>query len=220
MLAEIADTSIRRVRIVDDEQSVRDAYEYLVEELELEPIAVEGPLPALDDFIDETIHGADAAICDYKLRIRQYATFDGAETVARLYGKKFPAILCTRWELASLDEIRPYRRFIPVMLRPDELDPASLVQGFQRCIDEFKGTFQSNRRPWRTLVRIEEIDMDRQCLYLVVPGWNRNEVIRLRTSDLPKEIFERIGDQKRFHAQINIGAEGSEELYFERWEAS
>ena len=165
MLAEIADTSIRRVRIVDDEQSVRDAYEYLVEELELEPIAVEGPLPALD-------------------------------------------------------EIRPSRRFIPVMLRPDELDPASLVQGFQRCIDEFKGTFQSNRRPWRTLVRIEEIDMDRQCLYLVVPGWNRNEVIRLRTSDLPKEIFERIGDQKRFHAQINIGAEGSEELYFERWEAS
>lgn len=218
MPLEIADTSIERVRIIDDEPDVREVYRYPVEELDLEPIPVEGPLPDLNDFVIETITAADAVICDYKLRIRNYANFDGAETVARLYKEKFPAILCTKWELAGLDEMRKYRRFIPVLLSPDELDPDSIVQGFQQCIEEFTEIYKTNRRSWRTLVRVEDFDTERQNLYIVIPAWDPSKVIRLMGNDLPSGIIERLGDQTRFHAHVNVGAERNEDLFFEKWE--
>lgn len=219
MTLMLAGRSIHRVCIVDDDPNARIAYEYPVEDLSLQPVPVEGPLPALDLFIEQTLQGTDAAICDYRLGVRSYANFDGAESVAMMYQNQFPSVLCTRWETASIDEMRRYRRYIPVLLRPDELNPDSLVQGFECCIEEFQGKFRPSRRPWRTLVRVEEVDYERSYLYIVIPGWDTNEVIRLCLEDVPSDIRERIGRQMRFHVQVNMGAESSEELYFEEWES-
>jgi len=63
------------------------------------------------------------------LKVKTYATFNGAELVASLYDRKLPAILCTRFEFADLDEIRPYRQRIPALLRPDELDVDFALHG-------------------------------------------------------------------------------------------
>lgn len=220
MTLTLADRSIHRVYIIDDDPNVRIAYEYPVEELSLQPVLAEGPLPALNDFIAQTLQVAEAAICDYRLRVRNYANFDGAESVAMMYENQFPAVLCTRWETASIDEMRRYRRYIPVLLRPDELNPDSFVHGLECCIEEFQGKFRPSRRPWKTLVRVEEVDPERSYFYVVIPGWDSNEVIRIRLDDVPSDIQEHIiGEQMRFHAQVNMGAEGSEDLYFEEWES-
>ena len=212
---------IERVQIVDDDPMVRAAYKYPVEELQLEPILAEGPLPVLDQFITDTLRGADAAILDHQLRARNYANFNGAESVARLYQEGFPAVLCTTWADAKIDEMRRFRRFIPVILRPDELEPDSLVHGFERCIEEFNGRYRPSRKPWRSLIRVEDVDDDewRGFLFVVIPGWDPNEVIRLRRNDVPGDIRERIeAGARRFHAHVNIGAETHEELFFEDWE--
>ncbi len=210
---------IERVQIVDDDPMVRAAYEYPVEELQLEPILAEGPLPVLDQFISETLTGADAAIFDHQLRVRNYAVFNGAESVARLYKHQFPAVLCTTWADAKIDEMRRYRRYIPVILRPDELDPDSLKHGFEHCIKEFNGVFRPSRRPWRALVSVEDVGQDEwsQFFFVTIPGWDPKEKIRLRLQDVSK-IRALIQPGALFHAQVNLGAESQEELYFDAWE--
>jgi hypothetical protein len=219
MTLQLADISIDRVYIIDDDPNAREAYAYSVEDLNLQAVLAEGPLPALGEFIEHTRNSAEAAICDYKLNIRNYAAFDGAQSVTLLYQSQFPVILCTRYEIASIDEMRPYRRYIPVLLKPDELSPDNLIQGFERCIGEFRGEFRPQRRPWRTLVRVDSVDYERSNLYIVVPGWDLNQVVSLHLDDVPPIVRECVSrNQDRFHASVNIGAEGYEDLYFEAWE--
>lgn len=215
----ISGKSIERVSVIDDDRSVRDAYEYAIEELQLKAISEEGPIDNLEQFVQITSSKSDAAICDHHLKVKMYAKFNGAQLVSRWYQNKFPAVLCTRLE-GAIHEIRKYRRFIPVLLQPDELEPESMIKGFQRCIEEFGEKFQPSRRPWRTLVRIEEVDAEgvNKSFHIVVPGWNPNKFIQLQCKDVPKEVQSRIAVGARFHASVNIGATKIEDLYFEEWE--
>lgn len=219
MTCVIAGRAIEQIRVVDDDPLVRAAYEYPVEDLGLRPVLADGPFHDLAGFVEETIVTADAAICDYHLRVRNYASFDGAASVAALYQKEFPAVLCTRFvdDAAAIVEMRRHRRYIPVLLNPDDLHD-NLVLGLEQCIEEFGGNFSPSRRPWRTLVRVEAVDHERSLFYVVLPGWSPLEVIGLRTDDVAPEIQERLDHQARFHALVNIGAEGNEDLYFDKWE--
>src|ERR1700740_3510201 len=122
----IAGTEIRTVEIVDDRPEVRESMAFPVEELDLQALKYDGPIGDLDKFIDEVRHSAEAVICDHHLRIGDYSRVNGSEIVARLYRDEFPALLCTRWQQADLQEMRPLRRFIPVLLEPGELTPDTI----------------------------------------------------------------------------------------------
>ena len=210
--------SINTVWLIDDDPKVRNTYEFPVEDLQLKAVSESGPLLDLDTFINR--RAADAAICDHHLTPRNYAHFKGAELVARWYKMRFPAILCTRVENA-IDEIRPFRRHIPVLFKqPDELNPDSLRMGFEKCIAEFNGTFSPTRRGWRTLVRVVDVDAvsTNQVVFVVIPAWNKDREVRLQIAELPKKIQALLDPSKRFHAVVNIGAENHEDLFFEDWE--
>lgn len=218
MTLTIRDRVIDSVCIVDDNPDNRSANTWIVEDLNLQPVPADGPLGSLNQFV-RTVQGmAQAAICDYMLSMKNYATFNGAQLVAQQYQNQFPAVLYTKWEIADIAEIRQYRRFIPVLVGPDELDTDSLVYAFERCIEEFDGEFQASRRPWRTLVRVENVDYERGYLYVVIPGWDSKQGVKLLLDNLPHKVRERVEHQERFFAQVNIGAEANEDLYFEMWE--
>ena len=213
----LRDRQIQRIQIVDDDPYVRESHKELVEDMELLPVNGQARLPNLDQFILDVQQNADAAICDHHLTPRQYASFKGAEAVATLYHQRFPAILCTKYEEANLDEIRPFRRQIPVLLTPSELNLQSVRKGFEICVEEFNNNYLPSRRPWRTLIRVD--DADNVFAYLIVPAWNPQRVVRLLLSEIPTIIRQRIeSGQERFHAKVNIGAEQAEDLYFTDWE--
>lgn len=216
MSLAISNRSIERVLILDDDIGARMAYSYSIQDLNLEPIRVDGPLLTIQGFLATIPNGAEAVICDHHLRKRQYANFDGAETVAALYCKKIPAVLYTRYE-DIIDDIRPYRQYIPAMLAPD-FEPESLVHGFRQCIEEFGQIFRPSRRPWRALVRVERIEEERSLVHVVIPAWDPDTVIRYPMEFLPEAMRNRLNVQLRFHAQINLGAETRDELYFKDWE--
>ncbi len=218
MALEILDTSIERVAIIDDDPSVRDSYEFSVEDLKLEPIQEAGPIRDLDNFVIKAMAQSEAAICDHHLRVSNYAVFDGAELVAAFYRLNFPAVLCTRWEKARIHEIRRFRRRIPVLLNPEDLNPENIAKGFEFCLREFRSEFSPSRRPWRTLVRVADADQIKGFFDVVVPGWDPREVIRLRTDEIPERFRRRIAPGVRLYAHVNIGAESQEELFFEYWE--
>jgi hypothetical protein len=211
--------TLNRIAIVDDDKAVRDTYETSIAELQVEAVNEAGPLPTLEEFVIAAPTRADAAVCDFKLRVKNYAAFDGAELVARWFEHGFPALLCTKWDRASIDELRRFRSKIPVLVRPTELDPDRIVAGLAICIQEFAGRLLSSRKAYRTLVRVEEVTVDRlPYAYVVVPAWNPSEVVRLLMSDIPANVQPRVKAEARLYAEVNLGAESYEDLFFRSWE--
>jgi hypothetical protein len=217
----IAKRSIKKISIIDDQAPVRESYELSVEDLGLESVSEVGPLEKLPLCVEAVSKRADAAICDYNLKVKAYSSFNGAELAAEFYKVRFPAVLCTKWHTAVIDEMRPFRRFIPSLVDPAKLDPTSIKIGIESCIREFDGDFRAVRRPWRTLIRVEDIrktDQGSEFVYVVVPAWNSNEVVKLPAMLIPPEVFQQLGAGSRLHAKVNLGALGNEELFFEDWE--
>lgn len=215
---QVANTTIQSIAVLDDDPSSRRAAKFSIEELGVKAILEAGPY---NDFraVDEMTKAADAAICDHHLRKNSYAVFDGAAAVAFCYQKRFPALLSTNWEGPQILGIRQFRRQIPVLLRPADIEPASITHGFEKCIREFQGSFDPDRKPWRTLVRIEDVDADVSQLYVIVPAWNPDQPIHLSYVSVPPEVRSAtVGS--RFHAQVNLGSERPEDLYLDGWETS
>ena len=125
-MLSLGGTQIERVSVIDDDPTNRDGYALFVEELSMEAVNEKGPFASVAACVATVTGTAHAAISDFKLRVKNYATFNGAELVASLYQNRVPAVLCTRFEFADLDLIRPFRAQIPSLLRPDELDAETL----------------------------------------------------------------------------------------------
>jgi hypothetical protein len=118
--------------------------------------------------------------------------------------------------------MRLYRRYIPSVISPGELDPEAIVEGFKRCVQEINGDFLPSRKPWRTLIRVVEVgsNLEDKVFYVVLPAWNSTEIIRLPFNLPPREFLEYVRVGSRFYAQVNIGAQDQNDLYFDKFELS
>jgi hypothetical protein len=104
-------------------------------------------------------------------------------------------------------------------MTPDELDPDSLAIGLAESIRELTVDFRPSRRPWRTLVHFLDEDPGNSGTYFIdVPGWDVDEVLRVRLEDLPGLVRSSVAPGFRCHAQANLAAELSEDLYLSEWE--
>lgn len=209
------------VSVVDDDKDAREGLASAVEELGLSPVLENGPIHDLTNFVGGMAGRAQAMLCDYHLKKRNYSADDGDRIVFECYEKMIPAVLCTvktDWDTTLLHR---YRRNIPCLLEPEEINPDSLRSGFTRCVEEFSGRFSPAREPIRALIRIEETVDDEDYFYVVVPGWDPVQNVRLFKDDVPVHLWDQIEPGRRFHTQVNIGAERHEELYFDflSWEA-
>ncbi len=203
---------------MDDQPEARESYEFSVLDAQLLALPEVGPLPELADFWSGLSTRADALLSDYKLRVRQYARFDGAELVAYCYDKGYPALLCTRYRDALHEDIRAYRSKIPVLLEPDELEPDRLRAALQEVVKELDNGPAANRRGWRTQVHVLEVDQNLDLAFVELPGWHSPAVIRLKMKYLPEQLRRELGPDYRCYARANLGAEETHELFFTHWE--
>lgn len=204
---------VSSVLIVDDEDEARRSYSWLIADLELDPRRVDAPdPPSLRAFADRIPELADAVLCDHHLRKHNYAQFNGAELVSLLY-ESVPAVLCTRWEERDIDEIRPYLDRIPVLLRRTDED--SLRRGLESCAREYAEGRPPSRRPWKTQVHVQEVEGD--TVYVNLPGWTSLHVFGLRRAALPSHVDAVLTDDLRLYAEVNLGAEAPEDVYFRTW---
>ncbi len=218
MLQTLDGSALHKVAVIDDDREVRDSYAEFLVDLGLKPIDEEGPLGPLDRFVEESRRRSQAAICDHRMKIGTYAGFDGAQLVSEYYQKGFPALLCTRFE-EVIDEIRPHRKHIPILLTSEELDPDTVRFSFERLLAELGGQIPPSRRPWRTLVHVYDVDPDRGFFHIFVPGWDPHRGLRLRIEDVkPEAVRSHLREDSWLHAHVNIGAENHEDLFFENWE--
>jgi hypothetical protein len=222
MAIELRGRVIDKVAIIDDEPEVRRGYGYTVQNADLTPCPQEGPLgTSVEDFLQRftLAKTADAGLCDFQLSGKTYATFSGAELVARLYREGFPTLLCTRYEKIQIPNIAPYRRWIPSLLKPSELDEESLIKGIDDCLFELEGNFRVTRRPWRTQVHFISREDDHSDMFFAeIPAWEGNEIIKVRLRDLPEPMRSLVTPDFRCYAQVNLGADAFEDLYWCNWE--
>ncbi len=212
MPSAVLPDTIKRVAIIDDNARGREAMAEIVQDASLEPIVQTDRLLSLKECVRALTRQADAAICDHRLKPGNYAAFEGADVVAALYGVRFPAILVTAYSL-EVDLIRLVRRRIPVVVKGGYLGSQDIASGIRQCLDEFSSVYADDRRPWRTLIRVQSIDQ--QTVSVVLPAWNPAVAL-----SLPKSLFNASLGQleagTRLFGEVNIGASNSDDMYFDK----
>jgi len=214
----LAGREISNVLVVDDDPAARDAFSEIIVDMGLNPISEQGPLENLKAFVNSVSQKADAVLSDYRLKPRNYSVFEGDSLVAECFSQNIPAVLCTTYAAADFMLDRRLVRRIPVLLRDTNPEPDDVEAALEKCIGELQGRVAPSRRPWRTLVRVYDIDLDRGFFYVIVPGWDARTKIRLDLDNVPEHIRKLVNPEKRFHAQVNIGAQSAHDLYFDDWE--
>lgn len=215
MAITIDDRHISRVCIIDDDDSSRDVLKYTIEDSDLEAAPQNDGVANVENFL-LSITQNDAIVSDHHLRKKNYFPEDGAVVCSRCYDKYIPSLLVTKWEQAGMHEIRKFRSKIPVIINPEDFNPDTLIQSLEICINEFKGILIPPRKTWRTLIRID--DLDDSHLFAIIPSWNSNEVISIAKAELDFEVVAALQRGQRVHANVNIEAEQSYELFFQNWE--
>ncbi len=216
-MLSVINKSIQRVMVIDDQPDARDTMALKIEDADLEPIFPKHHFKSIDECL-ETVRTADAAIFDHHLSPGNLANFDGAEVVAQLYQQRFPSLLVTKFAESDVDNIRPLRKNIPVIIPSGEATPEAITDGFQQCLNEFENRYLPERRSWRTLLEIEEINKESNLVYAIIPGWNPNEAIRFPLVMFPENLRSLVVENAYFFAKINVGATHQNQLYFQDFE--
>ena len=218
--------AIERVRLIDDDDLVRSGYRYCVEELDLNPSEVFGPILSADELINGFDPLKDAVICDFNLRVKNYSAINGDELVSQLYRRQFPVVLCTRYDDHLPAAVRRNRKTIPVVLSPADLHPDSLREAFRLCSGEFAGEYSRERKPRRTQVRVEggeRLPDGTLRINLLVPTWSSVTLIEVDLLESAGAVYQRVwssiqlGEVARFMAEVNIGAESPEDIFVADW---
>jgi hypothetical protein len=209
--------TITRVAIIDDQPDVRDSIAEKVEDANFTALPESGDVTLeLDSCIEKIQKNANAAIFDCHLSHKNYATFNGIHAIKKMYLLLFPALLITSYANADLLEIQQARKYIPIVLQPETVSPDIIIEGFKLCQNEFAGVYSPERRPWRSLVRVEDFTGD--SVYVVVPSWDAREKFRVPISMFPFEIRNEKILGMRFFSKVNIGAEDYHEVYLDGFE--
>ena len=74
-------------------------------------------------------------------------------------------------------------------------------------------------RPWRTQVHVVSVDYAEPAMYVQLPGWTSDEVVKLSLDVLPWKVRLQLHQGFRCHARVNIGADDAADLTFAGWEA-
>jgi CheY-like chemotaxis protein len=218
---------INNVEVVDDSPSARESLRYHLEELPVEANEVAGNITDVDSFIKTFDRTHSAVICDYNLTPKNYSKLNGDEIVSGLYKLSVPAVLCTKFHKYLPEPIRRRRRFIPVIIVPEDVEGAKLVSAFETCVSEFNGQFTAVRKPWRTVIRIEGGTLSDSAQYVqvnaVIPEWDSSSFIAFEWKIDQNRALQKVrdgilnGDVVRIFATVNVGANETNDLYVDEW---
>ena len=212
----------KTIAIVDDDKELAEVTAWDVEEAGYKPFLLfEGKFQDDNELVSRIANNAQGAVCDHRLIYSGLANFYGAELVAALYDRKIPSLLITQYTVIEASfSIRKWRRKIPVLLNRDQADASSIAKGIEDCTSELRGNIPSTRKSYRTIVRITDIDEEshERVVDAFVPGWNPQKAVRFPASLVPEHLREKLKPNVRLFAHVNIGAEKSDDLYFEKFE--
>lgn len=221
-----AATALKRVAVIDDDFAQAETTSLQLEEAGFEPWIVRAATPfqhpqeLLREIVNNQVMGA---ICDHRLTPNGFSTFNGAEFSATLYDSGYPAVLTTQYVDMDVDvSIRKWRHKIPVLLSRDLTNSESIRLGLIESAKELRGEIAPNRKPRKALIRVTDRrdDAEGAVLDVIIPSWNPLRAVRFPLSLVPADLQPSVRKGSRLFAQVNIGADDQEDLFFEDFEAA
>jgi hypothetical protein len=211
----LADGEIEQVKIIDDQPDAAEWLSYEVEEAGFRPIIVPCPAPPLDQ-LPLLIEPRTGFIFDHLLSPGNCANYVGAEAAAVMYALRTPALLITTYSMDADVGIRRWRASIPVLLDRDAVDQDSLNAAFVKCLRELRDGPPPSRQTLAAIVRVERMSSEtgERVLDVIVGSWNPRKAVRLPLAMLPDNLRGSVQEGTRFVADVNIGAETGDELFF------
>ena len=205
-----------RITVIDDDALGRDDLIDQLRDQQFEPQAVTG---AFGTDIDRLLAEVRAqrpsfVICDHKLQPKGLAAFFGLDVVRRLVAAQCPAMLVTMYQSPDRLALRAARHEVPVILSRDAFDPEAVAQYVEICRREIANDPVDERRPHRTLIRVDLIDGESGSLDAVIPAWRPEHAVRIPPSCLSKVVREAVKPGDFLLGDVNIGARNEDELFF------
>ena len=216
--------------MVDDVDYSAEVIAGIAEEAGFTPVVISGdsgPFETIDSLVMELRErGCRAAICDHRLVKTQFASFTGAELVARLYQEQFPSVLLSTFSSIDSDtSIKLHRAYIPTVMNRGDADPDSLIRGLRRCEAELDGTVAPERRATRVLVRVLGVSVESELPVAdaIMHSWNPDHAVRfpvelVKDSDIRHMLHSDFSGELRLFAEVNIGCSEDNELYMHSFE--
>ena len=211
-----------RVALVDDDPAERDALTVQLEDAGFKPIVVDDLGLTVESAVELVRSIAAAAVCDHLLSPRGLANFTGAELVAGLYDRQFPAVLLSGYLPDDRDEaIRRFRDKIPVLLSRKDTGSGYLRDGIRTCQSEIRGDVNPERIGMRSLIRVVERlrENNDDIVKVIVPAWSQEVFVRFPTPLLGEfaMMLPQSGEVRpRLYliGTVNIGSQSASDLYF------
>ncbi|MEA0761501.1 hypothetical protein VDP59_016640 [Xanthomonas campestris pv. campestris] len=144
----------------------------------------------------------DAVLIDYNLRKGNFSTENGIVIAARLFRQMKPTVLTTVHKMADIEEGIWLGRYVPALLNKSRM--SEIESALSRAVDELQGKIRPERKAYRTIVRVENIDQ--RHANLVILAHDPHATIVVSTPELKKRLNTDITPGTRFKAEVNIGA--------------
>ena len=209
----------KKVAILDDRPQNRERYADYLAQIGYDPAPYDQCIQSLE--ILENDIKADLIkwlICDHRLNEGKYATFLGAQAVARFYEAQIPALLLTGFEKTDADTtIRPFRQKIPVLLHNIDVTPAKIEEGFEIAYREVvENLIPPERQPCRSIMTVTDIvpKGDISVVKVILTQWDSSREVGFPASMLPGEISGILKPDLMLIADVNVDAEKAEDLFF------
>lgn len=209
-----------RVAIVDDIADELEMLEYELDDAGHEAVRREMPVASLDNLVSWLrAQQVEGFVCDQRLSVANYAPFQGAEAICRVFrGLRLPCLLVSSFIATEVLAIRYWRASVPVLIEKQFLGRDTINRGFALSKSELDGNVPTQRIPRRTGIHIEKVDTHgRGIVETIVPGWNENAVV-----DFPLDLIEddalRADVRSRrvdwLIARVNLDADHQADLFF------
>ena len=215
-----------RISVIEDEPDLVESLQRGLERKGHEVTIIAPTSPRIEDTIEQVLAVSDGALCDHHLQGGLDVDFSGAEVVAALTERGFPAVLFTGVLPEQRYAIRRNMARIPAFLPRDAeggLRPKRVLGALADSVREVQlHEPRANRMGRRTPVTVlsSRRTGNESLVELLVSGWPGRESVEV-PADLLAEPWAhspRDAEGKTFFAYVNIGEEDVDKLFFDRFE--
>lgn len=206
-----------RITVIDDDEEARKGLEYTLRDFEFEPIIVKGRfgnrLPELIAEI-ETHHSA-FVICDNRLQPGNLAQFYGVSVVKNLVARQLPAMLLTVYGSSDRLMLRSSRFDVPLVVDRGAFVPERLGEYYEICRREIVADPVDERKPHRSLIRVDNIQMGTHGqIDGVISAWRPDHAVPIPLDCIAEDLHSLMTVGTYLLGDVNIGAHDEDDLYF------
>jgi hypothetical protein len=206
------------ITVIDDDPLDRESLMDELRDYQIEPRAIDGVYGQdIDRLVKDVMAlGSPFIICDHRLQITGFASFNGTSVIKRLRSLDQPAMLLTMFQSTSRMELRAVRADVPVVVSRDVFDLAAIGKYANVCRRELSNEPVDERKPRRSLVNVLDVrQAGVEMQYdVLIPTWRPDHAVTIPKDCIDSAIIGKLKAGSFLLGDVNIDAPEEDDLFF------